>query len=173
MEAYKSIIADFNNDLWGHHFLVSRDIAKKYVEGTNRRVICNLNGQHTFHCALMPHGDGDFFINLNKEIRKKLHLKVGDHIEFTLKKDESKYGIPMPEEMSELLAIDDETDQYFHSLTPGKQRSLLYLIAKPKSSAIRLNKALAITDFLKINKGVLDYKLLHSYIKDYNNLRSG
>jgi hypothetical protein len=170
MEMHKSVLERFDSKLWGHHFKVSQVLGDSFVEGNNRRVLCTINGKLEFPCALMPFGEGGYFININKEIRVKLNLKIGESLSFSLSKDDSEYGMPMPEEMSELLKIDDEANEYFHSLTPGKQRNLIYLVAKPKSSAIRLNKALGITEFLKYNTGVLDFKLMNSYLKDFNKL---
>lgn len=164
---HKSIIENFDNDLWGHHFRVPSEVAEPFVEGTNRRVVCSINSTESFACALM-HIEGGFFINLNKEIRRKLNISVGNQITYTLEKDQSKYGIPLPPEMKELLEIDDDASHYFHKLTPGKQRSLLYIIGKPKSSDARLRKALAITDYLKENKGNLDFREMNQFIKDYN-----
>lgn len=165
---YKSKLANFNSDLWSYHMPIDPEIADQFIDKKNRRVICTLFGTHSFPCAIMYSGNGGYFINLNKDVRKKFNLEIGDEVQFSLVKDTSKYGMPVPEEMKELLEIDDEARIYFDKLTPGKQRSLLHLIGKPKSSDIRLNKALAITEYLKENNGQLDYKMLHQYIKEFN-----
>ncbi len=170
MRAEESILENFNTDLWGHHFKVPAEVAEPFNTDSERRVICTINESLSIHCALMHDGSGGFFINMNKENRKKLGLNLGDKLKYTLKIDDSKYGLPMPQEMAELLKIDDEADKYFHALTPGKQRSLLFLIGKPKTSNTRLNKALGITEFLKVNKGILDFKLLNAFLKDFNKL---
>lgn len=153
----------------GWHFTIPviKDIAEKFTEN-DRRVMCSINGEQSFHAALMFDGKGDYFINLNKERRKKLGLVVGEPISVTLTKDESKYGMPMPEEFGELLAIDDEGDKYFHALTPGKQRNLLHIIGKPKSSDVRLKKAIVVNEHLKKTQGKLDFKQLNQDFKDYN-----
>lgn len=170
MEVYKSVLRRFNSNLWGHHFMLSQEIGDAFSEGSDRRVVCEVNTCLKFHCALMPFGEGGYFINLNEEYRSKLNLQIGDELTFTLEKDRSRYGMPMPEEMSELLKIDDEANDHFHALTRGKQRSLIYMVSKPKTSATKLNKALAIAEFLKYNKGVLDYKLLNTFMKEFNKL---
>jgi len=85
-----------------------------------------------------------------------------------LKKDESKYGMPMPEEFDELMKIDDELNEVFHKLTPGKQRSLLHIIGKAKRSETRLNKAIVISEYLKQVNGKIDFKQLQQAFKDYN-----
>ncbi|MEM9920465.1 MAG: YdeI/OmpD-associated family protein [Bacteroidota bacterium] len=165
---FTAVLDNFNSDLWGHHIRVPKPIAEAFIEGKNRRVLCILNDQFEIHCALMPDGKQGYFININKEIRTKLKLKVGSEIHAELKKDESEYGLPMPEELAELFRQDEEGSTLFHALSPGKQRSLLYIIGKPKSSNTRLRKALVVVDYLKSTGGKLDFKALNQAFKDSN-----
>ncbi len=163
---FSTILENFNASLWGHHIIVPDDIVQEFLNAGTKRIVCTLNETHTFQCALMPKGDGQYFIMLNAEIRKKLRLHVGSKIKVTLKKDESKYGLPMPEEMEELLKIDDEANHYFHALTLGKQRSLLHIIGKPKKTDTRLHKAIVITEYLKATRGKLDFKELQEAFRN-------
>jgi len=165
---FKSRLDDFNSDLWGHHFTVPDEIAEQYIDGNNRRVICTINNELEYQCAIMPDKKRGYFINVNKEIRTKLKIKVGDQCNLALKKDDSKYGLPVPEEFIELLKQDPEGEKLFHSLTIGKQRSLIYIIAKPKRAETRLTKAVVILEFLKENNGALDYKMLNEAFKNAN-----
>ncbi|MEO1517385.1 MAG: YdeI/OmpD-associated family protein [Bacteroidota bacterium] len=165
---FTAILDRFNSDLWGHHFRVPKAMAQDFVEGNDRRVICTLNETEEFHCALMPDGEGAYFINVNKELRKKLNLRVGSELFVELKKDESEYGMPVPEELGELLKMDEEGNALFHALSKGKQRSLLYMVSKPKRSETRLKKAVVIVDYLKSTAGKLDYKQLNQAFKDNN-----
>ena len=127
--------------------------------------MCTLNEQVTFPWALMGDGAGDYFINTNQEIRKKLGLDIGSTIRYSLEKDKSTYGMPMPEELGEILDMDEDANRYFHALTLGKQRNLIFLVAKPKGSETRLRKAIVITEFLKDNNGKLDFKALNEAFK--------
>jgi len=153
---------------WNFTIDVPLDIAEQFITKDNRRILCTLNEKQEFHAALMPNGNGGFFITINAEIRKKLKLEEGLAVQVQIKRDNSKYGIHLPEEMEELLLVDEEGSAFFHQLTPGKQRSLLHLIGKPKSSAIRLKKAVVVLDFLKTNNGKLDFKLLNIAFKESN-----
>lgn len=145
--------------------MIPEEIAEQFMEN-DRRVICTFSDEVKSHAALMPAGNGRYFINVNKEIQKKLKLVEGADVAVCLETDDSKYGIPMPEEMDELLKIDDEASGWFHSLTMGKQRSLLYLIGKPKNSDTRLKKAIVITEYLKRVRGKLDFKELNEAFKE-------
>jgi len=167
MKEFKTIIRDFESPLWALHILVPNDVAAFFLENYSNRVICTLNDTVTFHCALMPTGKKTYFINTNKENRKKINAKEGDEVHVKLVPDESKYGLPMPEELQELLNQDIEGDKVFHSLTPGKIRSLLHIIGKPKGSDTRLKKAIVVIEYLKDNNGKLDYKELQQAFRDY------
>lgn len=166
------ILQRFDSQLWGHHFVVPDEIAEPFVASGSRRVVCTLFGKEQFQCALMARGEvlesappGKYFINLNKETRDKFHLRVGAELQVALEPDESKYGLPMPDEMAELLAQDPDADHLFHALTPGKQRSLLYIVGKPKTAETRLTKAIVIVEHLKVNEGKLDFKQLNEDFK--------
>lgn len=166
---FEGTIDNFQNSkVYGHHLIVPEKIVEFFSKKNIKRFTCILNNEYQFSTAFMPIGKGIYFIHINAEVRKKFHLQVGSKVLVKLEPDESKYGMPMPEEMSELLKIDEEADKYFHALTLGKQRNLIYLIAKPKSSAIRLNKAVVITEHLKRLNGKLDFKILNQDFKEFN-----
>lgn len=174
MEAitFTALVDHFRSNLWGHHLLVPDEIAQQFIEGDNRRVICTLNDQHTIQAALMPKQD-HFFILLNKAIRDKLGLSVGDEVQVKLVKDQSTYGMDMPEEFDVLLGQDEAAKARFEALTPGKQRSLIYIVKKMKRPESRLSKALAITDYLRSTQGPIDFKALNEVIKHYNQQAKG
>ncbi len=107
----------------------------------------------------------------NKEMRKNAGLQKGVPFQVSVWKDESKYGIPMPEEMEQALELDPQGSEFFHALSMGKQRSLLYIIGKPKSSEIRIKKALVVLDHLNSGGGNLDFKALNHAFKAANKSR--
>lgn len=163
-------LSKFDSPLWGFHIEVPNEVAEHFIQDGKKRVICTLNDAETFQCALMPQKDGPYFINLNKKLREKFKLRIGSEVQAEIKKDESKYGLPLPEEMEELLAQDPEGERLFHELTPGRQRSLLYIVGKPKRSETRLKKAVVVIEHLKVNNGKIDYKRLNQDMKDANQI---
>ena len=150
----------------GWHFLImSGDIATQLgFEGKFRRVVCTLNGTESFQCALLPWGEL-FYIIVNKKKRDALGLAAGDSVHVHLVRDESKYGLPMPEEFQEVLDQDPEGDRLFHALTEGKQRSILYLLSKPKNIDVRIHQALVIVKHLKENNGAIIGNKLYEELK--------
>ena len=151
--------------IWAFHIDVPLEIAE-CLNKPNRRVLCSINDTPPFHAALMHDGQGGYFINLNKQLMKKNHLREQDEIRVTLEKDNSKYGIFTPDFFEELCYQDPEASDFFHALTIGKQRSLLHIIGKLKSKQKQLEKALIVFDYLKSSNGELDYRALNEAFKN-------
>lgn len=165
---FDATISKFQSSpLWGWHFFVPEEIAEKFINGTNRRVICTINDELTLHCALMPN-KGTWFVLLNKDNIKKITLPENHIVSVQISKDISEYGMPMPDELYEVLLQDMQAYDFFHALTPGIQRSLMYLINKIKSTDIRIKKSLVIADHIVTNKGKINNKMLYEALRDYN-----
>lgn len=162
---FTAVLEKFNSTLWGHHLSVPDAVAQIFVANDTKRVVCTLNETVEFQAALMPKGDGSWFININKTLRDKLGLKIGTPVRVALRKDDSEYGLPMPEELAELLLQDADGNQIFHALTPGKQRTLLYIVGSIKSPDLRLNRAIVVVEHLKENSGKINFKQLYAQLK--------
>ncbi|MCB0375318.1 MAG: DUF1905 domain-containing protein, partial [Sinomicrobium sp.] len=90
MIEFTAVLADFNNSLWGNYLPVEREIAEQVLEGhSDRRVICTINDTVDFQCALMPKGDGNYYILVNKANKKKARIQLGQEVRVSLSKDES------------------------------------------------------------------------------------
>lgn len=150
---------------WNHFIVVPQSVSNQLMPN-HRRLICEINERVRFSCGLFPKGNGTYFITINKEIRKKLCDVNLENLNIILTPDQSKYGMPLPLVFKELLEQDLEGQNYFHQLTPGKQRNLIYLIGKPKSERLQLEKGFVVLDYLKQTKGVLDFKALNEAFKN-------
>lgn len=133
-------------------------------KGNLRRVVCTLNGLETFNRALFP-SKGNYFITLSKKLREKLRLEVGDTVTVELARDESKYGMPMPEEFAEVLSQDPEGDRLFNALSPGNQRLMLKLIMFVKDVDKRIARSLVGVELLKRSNGKFEYHLQHDAMR--------
>lgn len=162
---FTAALQESGNKLWGFHFLVPDPIAQTFLSEGVKRVVCTLNDKVEFQCGLIPKGEGLYCIMVNKKIRDQLGLKPGSSAQVTLQKDESEYGLPMPEELAEVLAQDEEGNRLFHALTPGKLRTLLYIVGNVKNTDARISRALVIVEHLKANSGKVDYKKLNLDLK--------
>ncbi len=135
-------------------------VASFEFKGNLRRVICTLDGTETYHCALFP-SKGDYFITLSKKLREELRISVGDTVTIELTKDDSKYGMPVPDEFAEVLRQDRGGEELFNALSPGDQRLMLKLIVFVKNTDKRIIRALTGIELLKRNNGKFDYHMQH------------
>ncbi len=133
----------------------------------NKRIICTINNNLTFHCAMIPKNPYHF-IMLSKEKIKTLGLNINDAISVEIIPDKSEYGMEMCEEFQEVLFSDPDGNSLFEKLTPGKKRSIIYLISNTKNSQSKIEKSLILLEHLKQNKGVFDFKI---YNEDYKNFK--
>lgn len=167
MAEFKCRISVFENSIWGLHFEVPDHIASLFIKGNYRRVVCTINNQKKVHAAIMPN-KGLWYILLSKALCRELRVKEGDEITVLLESETSEYGMPMPEELEICLWQEEGAMKYFEALTPGKQRSLIYIVSKLKSPDSRIRKGLAISEHLSECKGQLDYRKLNEKIKEIN-----
>ncbi|GAB4376631.1 MAG: hypothetical protein Kow0075_03920 [Salibacteraceae bacterium] len=150
--------------LWGGVLLLDSahiDILKQW----DRRVICEINNKIRFHCSLMPDGSGGLFIMLNKSRKNKLGLVEGSEVWVDLLPDHSKYGMPISDELVEVLEQDAAAARFFEALTPGKKRTLIYWVDLVKNPATKIRRGLVMCDHLKQNRGKIDFKQLNEEMK--------
>jgi hypothetical protein len=164
---FTAILEKSTNKLWGSHLRVPSLVAEKLVIGGSRRVHRTLNGSEPHQCALLPYSKGVFVLSVNKKLCDALHLEIGSPVRVTLQPDKSKYGLPMPEELKELFRQDKEGSRVFHSLTQGRQRTLLYIIGSANNPEARAWKASIIMRHLRDNKGKIHYGQLSQSLKHH------
>jgi hypothetical protein len=161
---FEATLVASESKIYQTHIIVPPEIAAAYKQNDVKRVVASLSsasGEVEYQCGLIPRGGGKTAIMVNKDIRAKLKIDNGSPVFVRLRKDDSEYGLEMPEELAELLRQDDEGDRLFHALTPGKRRTLLYIVASVKSSARRIERAIRIVEHLKSRNGEVDYKQLY------------
>lgn len=168
MLEFETTISQFEDRrVYNYYIPVLAAQVSDLVSEGNKRVICTLANDYTFHTSLNPR-NGDYFILINQQIIKKLQLQLNDTVKVSLIKDNSAYGMPMPDELYENLLQNPEASTHFHLLTPGKQRNLIYIVSQVKSTDSRINKSLAIAEHLIESNGNLDFKGLNVKIKEFN-----
>lgn len=161
-------LTSMQGDLWSNILPVENSIADQLIEGKDRRIICHIEGIRPFHCALLPDGNGSWYILLNNKRKKDLGLMEGEEVSIELEKDRSEYGMEMPAELREVLDQDEHADTLFHQLTPGRMRNIIHAVASVKSSYIKIRRALVYAEHLKKNKGKIEFKELGKEMKEAN-----
>lgn len=158
---------DFNH--WHYHIPVPDEISSQMMDEKHRRVLIWIKDSGPHHMALMKAKEC-WYVLVNQDLRKRLNLENEKSFPVKIERDHSEFGHDVPEELQVLLDQDEEGNGYFRQLTPGKQRSLIYIVATVKNPESRIRKSLAIIHHLKLAKGKLDFKQLNEWIKHYNNL---
>jgi hypothetical protein len=134
----------------GMHFIgISTTTAQKFIKKGTKRCICVLNGSQTLHVALQSKKEGGYFIYISKKVLKALNVKAGMKVKVELKEDNSNFQFTESEEWNEVMETDPIAKDIFYQLTPGNQRSILYLITSVKSTEKRIERSLHIAEQLK------------------------
>lgn len=169
MISFEEKLGKFDFNHWHFHIPVPDAIAEKMMDETHRRVLIWIKDSGPYHMALMKAKEC-WYVLVNQELRKKLNLDEERVFPVKIDRDQSEFGHDVPDEFQVLLDQDEAGNDYFRALTPGKQRSLIYIVTTVKNSESRMRKSLAILHHLKLAKGKLDFKQLNEWIKHYNNL---
>jgi hypothetical protein len=88
---------------------------------------------------LMPMGNGELFLPVKAEIRKKIKKEAGDTVKVVLYRDED--DIYIPEELQDCLDLDPDAKKAFSKLNIDQQRELIqyiYKLKNPKNRAERI-----------------------------------
>jgi hypothetical protein len=113
------------------------------------RVVCTVNGKLSFQAGIVALGEGKGYISITRKRLKELGVEHGQRVEVELKRDSSKFGMSMPEELAELLKQDDEGRRRFEKLTPGRQRYIIGYVNGVKNPELRLERAMLLIGNLK------------------------
>lgn len=168
MKTFKATLKDKINNVYGLHLLVPIEIVDYYKKKNINRFNIKFNDSKAYPRAILSNGNDQYYLYLNKALQKEMKARLGDEIFVQMQPDTSDYGMPMPEELAECLYQMPVGNDLFHKLTPGKQRSLIYMVAKPKREETRVKKAYQILSYLESVNGKLDYKELNVYFKENN-----
>jgi hypothetical protein len=162
---FRATIQKSRTKLWGSHVRVPHAVVRALTSDGGRRVIRSLNGSAEHQCALIPHGEGDYVLVVNTRWLRTLGLGPGDSINVRLRKDQSRYGLPVPEEFAEALRQDREGNRLFHALSPGRRRTLLHLVGTVKRPDLRALRASVILQHLHETGGTINYRALHLLLR--------
>lgn len=135
-----------------HYIMVDQEAVDEFLSKGQKRVNSRLNDQIEFHCAFMSKKEGGHFVYVGSSVCKKLGIKEGSQVEATFMADTTDYQFEMPEEFNKVLKQDEEASAFFHSLSPGNQRGLIYLVTRVKSTNKRIERSFIIAQSLK--KGI-------------------
>lgn len=165
---FEAMLQSSESKIYQTHVVVPNEIVSHFLAEGTKRVVAILIAENMsveYQCGLIPRGKGKMVIMVNKDHRTKLSIDAGSKVLVQLRKDDSEYGLEMPEELAELLRQDAEGDRLFHALPEGKRRTLLYIVSSMKNPTRRIERAIAVVEHLKAREGKIDYRQLYNDLK--------
>lgn len=143
-----------------HSVHIPDEIVSLFLEHGQKRVkvVATFEDKRIEFYAALNKYQGQYLIMFSKNNQKALGLFPNDYFQLQFFEDTSKYGVEVPEEFEAVMLSDHEAYQIFESFTKGKQRGLIYGIARYKNSQTRIDKTLLICENLK--RGIRDNKEL-------------
>jgi uncharacterized 2Fe-2S/4Fe-4S cluster protein (DUF4445 family) len=162
---FTSTLEGSESRIYQTHVVVPSEIASALLALDAKRVVATVESNTAsveYQCGLIPRGKGKTVIMVNKEHRSTLSIDAGSAVRVELRKDESEYGLEMPEELAELFKQDEDGSRFFYALPEGKRRTLIYIVSSVKNSTRRIERAIAVVEHLKARSGKLDYKALYN-----------
>lgn len=112
---------------------VPPEVSSPIREAKIKRLVAQLNDGEEWSCALGSAGPGEFMVMVSKARLDAHGLRVGSLAQMSLRPDTSRYGMPVPEALTEVFAFDPDIEVTFQRLLPGRQRNHLHLIGSAKS----------------------------------------
>ncbi|SFR31269.1 Bacteriocin-protection, YdeI or OmpD-Associated [Robiginitalea myxolifaciens] len=134
-----------------HNLILPDALVTPFLEtGKNRaEVVVEFEGKTlSFHAALRKY-KGRFQIMFSKNKQKELGVFPNDYIRLYLRKDTTRYGVEMPEELTEVFYQDPEAHELFKTLSDGACRSVIYAVLRYKTPQRRVELALEVCNRLK------------------------
>lgn len=143
-----------------HALQLPEYIVLPFLEKDLKRVkaVASFNGKElTFHGAIQKRNN-NYYMTFGKRYQKQLGIFRNEYFQLQFFEDRSKYGVEVPEEFDAVMKSDIEAHQIFESFTKGKQRGIIYGIARYKNPQTRIDKSLLVCENLK--RGIRDNQAL-------------
>lgn len=129
---------------------ISEEQAKYFLDKKIKRLIVTINKERTLHRAIQRSNDFGYYIMTGKGFLKKAGLEIGDLVDIKLKEDTTELKSLIPEALDAVLKSDFEGFEAFDKLTPGKKRTIIYLVTGVKSEQKQVERALKIIENIKL-----------------------
>jgi hypothetical protein len=103
---------------------------------------------------LMPMGNGNLFLPIKAEIRKKIKKEAGDSVHVVLYLDETP--VVLPEELRECLEEYPETLKTYFLFTQSEQKQYLDWVYAAKTEDTKASRIVKMIDLLQKGKRLYD-----------------
>lgn len=127
----------------------------------NQRLIIDLDGKISWQCGVLALGDGYGMITVQQQRLKKIGKQLNESVRVSLKKDDSEFGVEIPEEIQEYWLQVPETKERFDLLTLAWKRYILNFISSAKTANKRMERThILLTNLLNTPPGNENFRQL-------------
>ncbi|GAB5521650.1 MAG: hypothetical protein RhofKO_39010 [Rhodothermales bacterium] len=124
-----------------HYIPLPEGIAEALA--ASKRIIGTLDG-HAFRRTIQQRPNGEPCLRFGKSWLRDAGVPIGAVVPVTCGPDPDPDRVDLPDELASALDLDPVGAKAWHALTPGKQRTLAYGIARAKRPETRIRRALAV-----------------------------
>lgn len=130
------------------HYVDAPIDAKKEFGLKGKVPVCGKVKDIEFNSTLIPRGNGEHYLLLDKTIRLQAKIAVGDSIAIELWKDVSKREVSIPEDFQSKLEAEPTANQFFVSLAYSYKKGYVDWIEGAKKEETRNNRIKKAVDLL-------------------------
>lgn len=106
---------------------------------SRRRIVAELKGKLR-RCALIPGGEGSYYMLFSKQLQKEMKVSLGSEVNVRFWLDDPN-RIDIPTELESALEANERAMKEWQKLTPGKRRGLCHMVGSAKRSETRQRRA--------------------------------
>ena len=143
-DIFASSVVRMDSGVVTHIVTVPPEIAERYVEAGERRVIVLLNG-HEVRRYLFQSANGEFGVIVGRSLLRDIGVALNEPVIVEMTPDPEPDRVDICDELVAALEQDEEAAERFYNWTPGKQRGLALYVAQAKRSETRVKRALEVT----------------------------
>ena len=133
------------NGIGTWHYVDTPIQAKKEFDTKGKvRVSGKINGL-PFYGTLIPRGNGEHYIVLDKSIRNRVKIKIGDELKMEIWKDSSKREVIIPDDLQIALSSKEGAQSFFRDLAYSNKKAYVDWInnaKKEETREARISKAI-------------------------------
>jgi hypothetical protein len=115
------------------------DVEKAFGKGGQIKVKGMVNGV-SFRSSLMPDGDGSHFLVVNKSIRDKARVKVGDRVQVVLESDSAARVIEAPPDLAKALGRNKTARAAWDAFAASHKKAYVEWITSAKRDETRARR---------------------------------
>ncbi|PCJ82494.1 MAG: hypothetical protein COA49_00040 [Bacteroidetes bacterium] len=122
-----------------HYIDTPIQVEKEFDTKGKVRICGNIN-TIPFHSTLIPRGNGEHYIVLDKIIREKAKIEVGDQMKIEIWQDHSERKVTVPSDFKTALSKKKSTLLFFKGLAYSHQKAYIDWVNDAKKEETRKNR---------------------------------